>query len=203
VPLALREARRRRAELLRQIFEVDPLPCPACGAEMRIVAFITQRVVIDRILDHLRRASESARGHRRRGAVRDCTPDARAPDRRSARPSDPRRLNTPLRPVPPRPPPGTAGTAGLRANAVTMPHPARSRLRPRRARPAASQRPVTAPRHARPAHRPCGTGAIRFPIPQKVFSRCGSLKPGLFKSPRPKVPLPLAFGRRLPFDFGY
>jgi len=48
--------------VLRQIFEVDPLRCPACGDEMRIVAFITQRAVIDRILDHLRRASESARG---------------------------------------------------------------------------------------------------------------------------------------------
>ncbi|HEX9565129.1 MAG TPA: hypothetical protein VF981_14195 [Gemmatimonadaceae bacterium] len=62
VPLALREARRRWAELLRQIFEVDPLRCPACGGEMRIVAFITQRAVIDRMLDHLRRARESARG---------------------------------------------------------------------------------------------------------------------------------------------
>jgi hypothetical protein len=29
---------------------------------MRIVAFITQRAVIDRILDHLRRGRESARG---------------------------------------------------------------------------------------------------------------------------------------------
>jgi hypothetical protein len=62
VPLPLREARRRWAELLRQIFEVDPLRCPRCGAAMRIVAFITQRAVIDRILDHLRRARESARG---------------------------------------------------------------------------------------------------------------------------------------------
>jgi len=41
---------------------LDPLRCPACGAEMRIVAFITQRAVIDRILDHLRRGRESARG---------------------------------------------------------------------------------------------------------------------------------------------
>jgi hypothetical protein len=61
VPLALREARRRWAELLRQIYEVDPLRCPACGAEMRIVALITQRAVIDRILNHLRRSRESAR----------------------------------------------------------------------------------------------------------------------------------------------
>ncbi len=62
LPLALPEARRRWAELLRQIFEVDPLRCPQCGGGMRIVAFITQRAVIDRILDHLRRARESARG---------------------------------------------------------------------------------------------------------------------------------------------
>lgn len=62
MPLALHEARRRWAELLRQIFEVDPLRCPSCGAEMRIIAFITQRAVIERILDHVRRARESARG---------------------------------------------------------------------------------------------------------------------------------------------
>jgi hypothetical protein len=61
VPLAWREARRRWAELLRQIFEVDPLRCPACGAAMRIVAVITQRAVIDRMLDHLRRTREAAR----------------------------------------------------------------------------------------------------------------------------------------------
>ncbi len=62
VPLPLREARRRWAELLRQLFEVDPLRCPQCGAEMRIVAFITQRAGIDRILDHMRRTREAARG---------------------------------------------------------------------------------------------------------------------------------------------
>ena len=54
VPLPLREARRRWAELLRRIFEVDPLACPRCGAEMRIVAFLTAPAVIDRILTHLR-----------------------------------------------------------------------------------------------------------------------------------------------------
>lgn len=31
----------------------DPLNCPSCGARMRIVAFITEPVVIARILDHL------------------------------------------------------------------------------------------------------------------------------------------------------
>jgi len=60
--LPLGEARRRWAELLRRIYEVDPLACPACGGAMRILAFITERAVIDRILAHLRRARDAARG---------------------------------------------------------------------------------------------------------------------------------------------
>jgi hypothetical protein len=52
---ARRALRRRWAELLRRIFEVDPLRCPRCGAEMRIVAFILEAQVIARILQHLRR----------------------------------------------------------------------------------------------------------------------------------------------------
>jgi hypothetical protein len=43
----------------RRIFEVDPLACPRCGQEMRIVAFITEPKTIDRILDHLRRTAPS------------------------------------------------------------------------------------------------------------------------------------------------
>jgi len=60
-PEALRKAKRRWAELLRHIFEVDPLACPRCGEEMRIVAFITEPKVIDRILEHLRRTKSSRR----------------------------------------------------------------------------------------------------------------------------------------------
>ena len=60
-PEALRKAKRRWAELLRRILEVDPLVCPRCGDEMRIVAFITQPKVIDRILEHLRRTESSRR----------------------------------------------------------------------------------------------------------------------------------------------
>jgi hypothetical protein len=41
-PAVLSEAGKRWAELLRRIFEVDPLACPRCGEQMRIVAFITQ-----------------------------------------------------------------------------------------------------------------------------------------------------------------
>jgi hypothetical protein len=50
-----RALRRRGAELLRRIFEVDPLRCPRCGKEMRIIAFILEARVIARILQHLRR----------------------------------------------------------------------------------------------------------------------------------------------------
>ena len=41
-PLPLREARRRWAELLRRLYEVNPLVCPACGGAMRLLAFITE-----------------------------------------------------------------------------------------------------------------------------------------------------------------
>ncbi len=61
VPVPLREARRRWAELLRRIFEVEPLECPRCGQTMRIVAFITQPRVIDRMLTHLRRTATEPR----------------------------------------------------------------------------------------------------------------------------------------------
>ena len=36
---ALRAMRQRWAALLQRIFEVDPLRCPRCGAQMRIIAF--------------------------------------------------------------------------------------------------------------------------------------------------------------------
>ena len=41
-PTAGSEARRRWAELLRRIFEVDPLRCPRCGGARRIITFLTE-----------------------------------------------------------------------------------------------------------------------------------------------------------------
>ena len=46
-----REARSTWARLIRKIFEADPLIC-TCGARMRIVSFITEPRVVDRILRH-------------------------------------------------------------------------------------------------------------------------------------------------------
>ncbi len=42
------------AMLIKRVYEVDPLACPCCGAEMKIVSFIErgQRDVIERILRH-------------------------------------------------------------------------------------------------------------------------------------------------------
>ena len=61
VPVPLHEARRRWAELLRRIFDVEPLECPHCGQPMRIVAFITAPKTIDRILNRVRRTATARR----------------------------------------------------------------------------------------------------------------------------------------------
>ena len=34
--------------------EVDPMVCPQCGGTMKIIAFITEYDVVDRIIDHLK-----------------------------------------------------------------------------------------------------------------------------------------------------
>jgi hypothetical protein len=56
--------RRRWAELIRRVYEVDPLLCPHCGGEMRVISFITQPALIDRIVDHLRKRDEVSRPSR-------------------------------------------------------------------------------------------------------------------------------------------
>jgi hypothetical protein len=40
-------------ELIRKVYQVDPLTCPACGAQMKVIAFITNYAVIDKIIHHL------------------------------------------------------------------------------------------------------------------------------------------------------
>ena len=40
-------------ELIRKVYEVDPLTCPVCGARMKVIAFITNYAVIDKIIHHL------------------------------------------------------------------------------------------------------------------------------------------------------
>jgi hypothetical protein len=54
-------ARRRWAELIRLIYEVDPLVCPKCGGTMWVIALIQEPKVIDKILKHLRDKGRDAR----------------------------------------------------------------------------------------------------------------------------------------------
>jgi hypothetical protein len=42
------------AEMIRKVYEVDPLLCAKCAAKMKVVAFITDYEVIDRIINHLK-----------------------------------------------------------------------------------------------------------------------------------------------------
>ena len=46
-------AKRAWARLIKQVYEADPLMCPRCTGPMRIIAFIEQPEVIEKILTHL------------------------------------------------------------------------------------------------------------------------------------------------------
>jgi hypothetical protein len=52
-PPRVNQRRRRWAELIRRVYETDPLTCARCGAPMRIIAFILDARAIRRILGHL------------------------------------------------------------------------------------------------------------------------------------------------------
>ena len=49
-----RVPRRGWAEMIRKVYEVNPMACPKCQAEMRIIAFLTDYAVVDRIIAHLK-----------------------------------------------------------------------------------------------------------------------------------------------------
>jgi len=55
------DAKLRWADLIRLIYEVDPLACPRCGGPRRVIALIQEPKVIDRILKHLRGRGRDAR----------------------------------------------------------------------------------------------------------------------------------------------
>ncbi len=47
--------------MIKRVYEVDPLVCPKCGAEMRVVAVILDPPVITKILDHLAKRARDGR----------------------------------------------------------------------------------------------------------------------------------------------
>jgi len=42
------------AEMIRKVYEVDPMVCPQCGGQMKVVSFLTDYPVVDRIINHLK-----------------------------------------------------------------------------------------------------------------------------------------------------
>ncbi len=40
--------------MIRKVYEVDPLICPSCGGQMKIIAFIEDHKVIDKIIARLK-----------------------------------------------------------------------------------------------------------------------------------------------------
>ncbi len=53
--MSSKEWRQNWARLIQKVYEVDPLICPKCQGEMRIIAFIEDKAVIKKILKHLGR----------------------------------------------------------------------------------------------------------------------------------------------------
>jgi len=59
-PLRIVEEELRRipskgwAAMIRKVYEVDPMVCPRCGGSMKVVAFLMEHAVVDRIIDHLK-----------------------------------------------------------------------------------------------------------------------------------------------------
>jgi hypothetical protein len=49
------------ADMIRKVYEVDPLLCPSCGGRMRILSFIEEPKTIDRIIRHLELTFEAER----------------------------------------------------------------------------------------------------------------------------------------------
>jgi Transposase zinc-binding domain len=52
IPKALRIFFKFRRKLLG-VYEADPLICPRCGGRMKVVSFLTEYAVVDRIIRHL------------------------------------------------------------------------------------------------------------------------------------------------------
>ena len=62
------------AALIKKVYEVDPLRCPDCGGEMKVISFIDkcQADIVEKILRHCefwKACPELVEGMRRRGRL--------------------------------------------------------------------------------------------------------------------------------------
>jgi len=51
--MSSKEAKQNWARLIQKIYEVDPLICPKCQGQMKIISIIDDFEIIDKILKHL------------------------------------------------------------------------------------------------------------------------------------------------------
>jgi len=49
------------AGMIRKVYEVDPLCCPSCGGQMRVISFIEEPKTIDRIIASLKLTFQAER----------------------------------------------------------------------------------------------------------------------------------------------
>ena len=57
------DARKRAwARLLAKVYEVDPMVCPKCGAEMNVIAIIENPAELGRVLRHLVKMAQNPPG---------------------------------------------------------------------------------------------------------------------------------------------
>ena len=47
--------------MISKVYEVDPLLCPRCRGQMRVIAFIENHKAIDKIIKHLKLSFEAGR----------------------------------------------------------------------------------------------------------------------------------------------
>jgi hypothetical protein len=86
-PPVSKELKKRWSYFIRKVYETDPLVCPKCSSEMRIISFIDQGAVIKTILQHLGLWEESLRlgsgqAHALRGEPQGRTPPDGEPPKR-------------------------------------------------------------------------------------------------------------------------
>jgi hypothetical protein len=65
--------------MIRKVYEVDPMLCPRCGGTMRVVAFLTEHAVVDRIINHLKLAFVAERPPPPQAAFQELFRDADPP----------------------------------------------------------------------------------------------------------------------------
>ena len=51
--LSVKEFRRNWARLIQKVYEIDPLVCPKCQGELRVISVIEDQAIIKKILQHL------------------------------------------------------------------------------------------------------------------------------------------------------